>query len=192
MRISKYIFFVAVNCALVFAQPSNSSSASPDNTTQTIKSLSADPFIGTAAAGTQPTILNILTVVGADGLGLPCLDCLLGGILPSLGLPIPVGKVFQGGKYQIDSYLIDNDYTGPCTFTSAVRDSHNNVVVSASQTLNETARTVILLSTPVTMPSGTGVGLGSVSNTAVCGPSTTKSKSPVVLACVNNPPFCVE
>jgi len=139
----------------------------------------------------QPPILNILTVMGDNILGLPCLDCVLSLLFPTLGLPSPQGRVFQGNAYQIDSFLIDNRYTGSCTFTFAVRDNQKNVIVSTTQTLMENAGTRILITAPVTIPVNASVGLGSVSTTATCGTSTTRSASPVVVsACVTNPPFC--
>jgi hypothetical protein len=131
-------------------------------------------------------------VIGNEALGVPCIDCLLGILIPSLGLPSPLGEALVGSKYQIDSYLIDNTYTGSCTFNLAVRDSQNNVVAEARQTIDETAGNQILLSTPITIPPSAGLGLGSVSNTATCGSNVSESKSPVVLTCVNNPPFCVD
>jgi hypothetical protein len=177
------------------AQSSGSRNESVDHATQTVKHLADESSpIGPddTPDAAPPPILNIMTVIGDNVLGLPCLDCILGiPLLPTLGLPSPVGKAFRGSTYQIDSYLIDNTYTGSCTFTFAVRDSHKNIVFSTTQTITENANTEILVSTPAPIPSTAGIGLGNVSTTAVCGTNTTKSSSPVYLACVEEPPFCV-
>ena len=178
----------------LLAQSTGSRNEPPNHTTQTVRYLSGESS-NTApdntADVTQPSILNILTVVGNKTLGLPCLDCILGILFPNLGLPTPVNKAFLGSSYQIDSYLIDNSYTGSCTFTSVLKDSHKNVIASSTETLEEKANSEILLSTPITVPNTAVIGLGSVSTTAVCGTSTTQSSSSVFVACVRNPPFCV-
>jgi len=177
------------------AQSAAPAAKSKPVTSQTVKYLtgpSGEPATAGSSSNSQTPMLNILTVIGANAPGLPCLDCLLGLLIPSLGLPAPADRAYRGDVYQIDSFLIDNNYTGACTFTFTVMDSHKNVIVSTSETLTETAGTQILLSTPVTIPETAYVGLGSVSNTAVCGSNTTRSQSPVMIACVTNPPYCVE
>jgi hypothetical protein len=179
----------------LWAQSAGGRDASTNRASQIVKDLAGAPSDmapNDMSVVAQPPILNIMTVVGNDVLGLPCLDCLLNFLVPDLGLPSPLGKVVQGSSYQIDAYLIDNTYTGPCTFNFAVRDLHQNVVVSTTQTLDEKANSAILLSAPITIPNTFTAGLGSASTTAVCGESATKSSSPVFLACVQNPPFCVD
>jgi hypothetical protein len=181
--------------ASLLAQSTRAPNESINRATQTVKSLageSSDIAPDNTPDAAQPPMLNIFTVIGDNLLGLPCLDCVLGITLPTLGLPSPVGQAVRGSAYQIDAYLIDNTYTGSCTFTFAVRDSHKNVIFSSTQTLMENANTEILVSVPVTIPTNASIGLGSVSTTAVCGTSTTKSSSPVYLACVTEPPFCVD
>jgi hypothetical protein len=180
--------------ASLLAQSTDGHKESVNHATQTVKSLAGGPsdFASDSTPdASPPPILNILTVIGDNTLGVPCLDCILGIIFPTLGLPSPVSQALQGSNYQIDSYLIDNSYTGSCTFTFTVRDVNKTVVVTTTETLTEKARTEIVLSAPITIPNEVVVGLGSVSNTAVCGTSTTKSSSPVFLACVRNPPYCL-
>jgi|HubBroStandDraft_2_1064218.scaffolds.fasta_scaffold443227_1 hypothetical protein len=191
MKISSYLCICALGCAALPAQSTDGHSDARSPISQAVKnSLREDAVADNLPTSNDPPILNILTVIGNNVLGLPCLDCLLNLLVPSLGLPSPVSKALRGSHYQIDSYLIDNNYTGACTFTLAVTDVHNNVIVSVKQTLDETAGTDILLTTPITIPTDAGIGLGSVSNTAVCGSNTSQSKSPVLMTCVNNPPFC--
>ena len=182
---------LAMCSAALMAQSAGNRNEPTNRVSQSVKSLadeSAAP--DDTSDDAQPALLNILTVIGDNILGVPCLDCLLGITAPTLGLPVPVGKIVRGRNYQIDAYLIDNTYTGPCTFTFAVRDIHKAVIVSTSQTLKETAKTAILVSGGVTIPTNAVVGLGSVTTAAVCGTSTTRSSSPVFVACVENPPFC--
>lgn len=186
---------VAASATSIWAQSTDTQIKSADPVTQTVTQLSGDTrkLAPTSTPSvSQPAIINVLTVIGNNTLGLPCLNCLLGFLVPTLGLPLPLSQALPGNTYQIDSYIIDNTYDGPCTFTFAVLDSNNNALVSKKQTLTEKAQTQVLLSTPVTIPTSAGIGLGSVSTTAVCGSSQTQSKSPVYIACVTNPPFCVE
>lgn len=180
--------------ASLLAQTAEKPAAARPAITQKVRmdAQSASPTPDDQPDTTQPPILNVLTVIGNDVLGLPCLDCLLNFLVPNLALPSPIAKALRGTGYQIDSYLIDNSYNGNCTFTLAISDHQNNVIASVTQTLRETAGSDILLSTPITIPTNAGIGLGTVSNTAVCGSNTTVSKSPVTLLCVNNPPFCVD
>ncbi len=186
--------FVIATCAV--SMQAQSASGSPEVKpviSQKLTPMAPEDAAYAAKPNTgQPPILNILTVIGNDVLGLPCLDCLLNLLIPDLGLPVPLAKALKGSTYQIDSYLIDNNYNGSCTFNMELTDSQNNVVASVTQTLQEKAGNTILLSAPITVPSVTEIGLGQVSNKATCGSNVSQSKSPVVLACVNNPPFCVE
>lgn len=192
MKTVSWSLVVVLSCAAALPAQSAGSGHGSDRTIhQTVMQIPENPSISPESNASQPPIMNILTVIGENALGVPCLDCLLGILIPSLGLPKPLGKALAGSKYQIDSYLIDNTYNGACAFTLAVTDSHNNIIASVQQTLNETAGHEILLTTPITIPTNAGIGLGSVSNTAVCGANVSQSKSPVLLACVNNPPFCV-
>jgi len=177
---------VALAGTTLWAQSTGSRSAS--NKSGATSSLAPGAKPGTSL----PPIVNILTVVGNNTLGLPCLNCLLDLLIPSLGLPSPLGTVYQGSSYQIDTYLIDNSYTGACTFTSALLDSQKNVIVSTSQTLLEVANSEVLLSAPITVPSSSATGVGTVVTQAVCGGNTTQSQSQVAVACVTNPPFCVD
>lgn len=178
--------------SLEAANPVNENAANHP-VSQAVTSLPG-PSVAAVSGSTPstPPVMNVLTVIGENALGVPCLDCLLGILIPSLGLPTPLGKAYRGQTYQVDSFLIDNSYTGACTFNFALSDSHNNVIASTTRTLNEVAGTQILLTTQLTIPRTTVVGLGSISNTATCGSTMTQSSSPVFLACVNNPPFCVE
>jgi hypothetical protein len=179
-------FYTFAACAgSVLAQPASIRPTPIDTTSQTVKYLAGEPN------ATSPPILNILTVIGDNFPGVPCLDCLLDILEPTLGLPVPADQAFRGANYQIDTFLIDNSYTGSCTFTFEVKDSQKEIIVSTSQTLMENAGTEILLSTPVTIPTTASLGVGSVSTTAVCGSSMSQSSSPIFVACVTNPPYCV-
>ncbi len=193
-NISRCLSVFALCGATLLAQSADNRTETKSKIAQAVRESSANTsdISGSKPDTTQPPILNVLTVIGNNVLGLPCLDCLLNLLVPDLGLPSPLAKVLSGKGYQIDSYLIDNAYNGPCTFTLAISDNHNNVLASVTQTINEKAGTDILLNTPITIPTTSGIGLGTVSNTAVCGANTSVSKSPVMVACVNNPPFCLD
>ena len=189
-----YVAALALSGVPLLAQSADNRPASRGLVTQTVKDLPLEKSLSAVltAPVAPPPVVNVLTVIGDDSPGVPCLNCLLDTLVPSLGLPSPLGSILRGNSYQIDSYLIDNSYTGACTFTFAVRDSQNNLIAAARQTLDEEAGTEILLSTPITIPPTAGIGLGSVSNTAQCGSNTSESKSAVFIACVTNPPYCVD
>jgi hypothetical protein len=143
MKVFGCLTVLTICGAALLAQSTGSRNESASAATQVVKPFSgesADTAPDNTPNAAQPPILNILTVMGANTLGVPCLDCVLGIILPTLGLPSPVGKAVRGNNYQIDSYLIDNAYTGSCTFTFAVRDVEKNVILSTTQTLTEKAR----------------------------------------------------
>jgi len=188
------LLLVALSGTTSLAQSTAARSESGKNIAQTVTGAPAVAPVAPESKSGQslPPIVNIFTVAGNKTLGLPCLNCLLDLLLPSIGLPTPVGTVYQGSSYQIDTYLIDNSYTGACTFTSALLDSQRNIIVATSQTLQETANTEILLSAPIAVPSSSATGVGTVVTQAVCGGSTTQSQSQVAVACVTNPPFCVD
>jgi hypothetical protein len=179
-------YFVALTISMMplLAQSSGGAGGPGHGIKQTVTALprNANPH--------QPQVANILTIVGEDTAGLPCVDCVTGVTAASVGLPAPLGTIDPGTSYQFDSYLIDNNYTGTCTFTIALVDHHKQVIVSASQTMSESPNTAILLSAVLPVPANATVGLGNVSTTAVCGTSHTKSQRPVFLACVTRPPHC--
>lgn len=188
----RFLGVLVVCGAPLFAQSAASGTETAAKIVQTVTATAADPDTANAKPdASQPAILNIMTVIGNNVLGLPCLDCLLNFLIPDLALPSPVSKALLGKAYQIDSFLIDNSYTGSCTFTLSLSVGHN-VIATATQTIDETAGTNILITAPITLPTNAVIGLGTVSNTAVCGSNTTESKSPVTVACVNNPPFCLD
>ena len=141
-------------------------------------------------------VVNVLTVIGDNIPGLPCLDCLLGIAGLTLGLPSPLDEILRGNSYQVAAYMVDNSYTGMCTFTFEVRDVRKRVVVSSTQTLMETAHSRVLVWSPLTIPTTAEIGLGSVSTKAMCGTNSTNrnakaatSRSPAYI-CASNPPHC--
>lgn len=186
-----WVWVLAASGTCLFAQSTKPADAGQPTITQATKPLHPDGTVTPDKKGPAgPPILNVLTVIGENILGLPCLECILGIGGLTLGLPVPLGEVLAGTGYQIDSFLIDNKYNGPCTFTVAVKEG-STTLASVTTTQNEVAGTQILLTTPVTIPTSAGVGLGTVSTTSVCGSATSESKSDVAIACVTNPPFCL-
>src|SRR5690242_14212913 len=91
--------FILLGAAALPAQ--TAARKTPPAVTQVVKPA---PAANPAPTGSsQPPILNVLTVIGDNVLGVPCLDCLLGILFPTLGLPQPVGQAFRGSNYQIDT-----------------------------------------------------------------------------------------
>lgn len=156
-----------------------------DNTTQQVRPLAAQPGYvppdGTPDAASVPAIFNILTVMGPNVSGPPCYNCITGGAAPNIGLLSPAGIVHRNVNYQVDVFLVDHSYTGSCTYTIAVLNYKKQVIVSTNPTFSEVANSSILLGTAFTIPSTALLGPGSVSTTAVCGTSTTKSASPLYI-----------
>ena len=112
---SKLLFGICVFALCSASLTAQEAFSRQDAVTQSVRSLGVEESITPdgAPGTTPPPIVNVLTVIGDDVIGVPCLDCLLGILVPTLGLPTPKGKAFRGATYQIDTYLIDNSYTGP-------------------------------------------------------------------------------
>lgn len=163
----------------VFAQ----STAHSIKASQIVRPLGPDnPYVAAAPDAAGPVILNVLTVIGADVAGVPCFDCVTGAATPNMGLLSPINAIHLGQTYQIDAYLYDVNYTGPCTFTIAVLDPQKHPIVSTNPTFDEVSNSGILLSTALPVPATATTGLGSVVTSAQCGTSKTSSRSPVVIA----------
>jgi hypothetical protein len=152
-----------------------------DRTTQQVRPLAQPADVSSEgvpeATSMPPAISNILTVIGPNSTGVPCYDCATGAVAPNLGLLSPLGIIHRNVNYQVDVFLMDNSYTGSCTYTIAVYDYNKQVIVSTNPTFSETANTRILLGTAFTIPSTATLGPASISTTAVCGTSTTKSST---------------
>lgn len=129
-------------------------------------------------ATTTLQIVNIMTVIGPNTLGLPCYNCVTGIAAPNLGMLEPAGVIPRGGApSQINVFLWDQSYTGSCTFTIEILDKSKAVVASTTPTFSFTAPTTILLGTALAIPGTAEAGMGRVQTIAVCGASTTKSGS---------------
>jgi hypothetical protein len=132
-------------------------------------------------AGSKPLIINTFTIMGDNVTGTPCFSCVTGATTPNLGVLQPSGIVKVGTQYQVNAFLVDQNYTGSCTYTFEVT-RQSTVIYSANATFSETAPTTVLLGTALTVPSGTTAGSAALSTTAVCGSSTTKSSSAIYIA----------
>jgi hypothetical protein len=173
-----FLLPITVSCGVLLAQ----SAAVPPVTTHQVHFLTAESgyAMDTPDAATATLILNTLTVMGDNVSGLPCFDCVTGVATPNIGLLSPSGVVKAGSSYQINVFLVDENYTGPCTYTIEVHRK-STVIVSTNPTFDENAPTGILIGTALTIPAGTTAGAAAVSTTAVCGSSTTKSSSPIYI-----------
>lgn len=144
-----------------------------------------ETYAVTPEAGSEPAIINIFTLMGPNPVpnptNLPCYDCVGGAGTPNLGILQPSGLIHRSVNYQVDVFLVDNTYTGSCTYTIEVVNKTSGVIVSTNPTFSETAPTTILLGTAFTIPSTAPLGPSSVTTSAVCGASTTKSSSPVFI-----------
>jgi hypothetical protein len=164
-----------VCCGALLAQ---SSEVTPVVTHQ-VRFLAAEP--GDAAPdATKPLIINTFTIMGDNVTGTPCYSCVTGATTPNLGVLQPSGIVKAGTQYQVNVFLVDQSYTGSCTYTFEVTRK-STVIYSANTTFTETAPTTILLGTALTVPTGTTAGGAALSTTAVCGSSTTKSSSTIYI-----------
>jgi hypothetical protein len=161
--------------------PAQSSEVAPVVTHQ-VRFLAEEP--GYAAQdnpdATKPLIINTFTILGDNITGTPCYSCVTGATTPNLGILQPSGIVKVGTQYQINVFLVDENYTGSCTYTYELTRG-STVIYSSSTSFNETAPTAILLGSALTIPTGTTSGSAAVSTTAVCGSSTTKSSSAIYI-----------
>jgi hypothetical protein len=181
MKKLRFLTLLTVCAGSLAAQSTYNSVQSGGNVTQVTRLLGpGDPAVADVPAATT-LILNVLTVIGTDVMGVPCFDCVTGAATPNLGLLSPANVIHMGQSYQIDAYLYDVNYTGPCTFTIAVLNQQKQVIVSTNPTFTEGPNSGILLSTALAIPTTTP-GVGTVTTNAVCGTSKTASRSPVIIA----------
>jgi hypothetical protein len=178
VRFATFLSVIAVCAGSLLAQ----SAELVGNTIQRVTPL-AEPYVQSDAtpAASAPAVMNILTIMGPNVIGPPCYNCITGGVAPNIGLLSPSGIVHRNVRYQVDVFVVDNSYTGACTFTIEVVNKTSGVIVSTNPTFNETAPTSILLGTAFTIPSTAPLGPSRVTTSAVCGTSTTKSASPIYI-----------
>lgn len=174
MKTLSCLLLVTLYCGMAMAQ-SNPGGPPVSHKVQYLTSQEAG-IDAIKPATSQPLILNEFTVAGPNVSGVPCYDCVTSANTPNLGILQPIGIVSTGVQYQLDAFLVDQNYTGSCTYTfEVVRGS--TVIYSAPATFNETAPTTILLGTALTIPTGTVKGAATLSTVAVCGSSKTRSSS---------------
>lgn len=134
-----------------------------------------------AEPASTPLILNEFVIMGTNVTGLPCYNCVTGANAPNLGVVTPIGLVSTNVQYGVDAFLVDQNYTGTCNFTFAVTRKTTTIYSAGPYAFSETAPTTILLGTAITIPTGTAKGVASLSMTAVCGSSTTRSASAIYI-----------
>lgn len=133
-------------------------------------------------ASSSPFLLNIFTVIGANSSGVPCYNCVTNAGTPNVGIVVPAGYVIAGGAApQIDIALYDFNYTGSCTVTIEVIDKTKTVVASTAPTFSFTSSSSIFVEAVMSIPSTAAVGVGVVESTVLCGTSSSKSGSAVVI-----------
>src|ERR1039458_2155690 len=142
----------SVCCGALLAQ---SSEVTPVVTHQ-VRFLAAEPG-DVAPDATKPLIINTFTIMGDNVTGTPCYSCVTGATTPNLGVLQPSGIVKAGTQYQVNVFLVDQNYTGSCTDTFEVTRK-STVIYSANTTFTENAPTTMLLRTPLTVPTGTTAG----------------------------------
>jgi hypothetical protein len=147
--------------------------------THQVRFLAAEPG-DVAPDASKPLIINTFTIMGDNVTGTPCYSCVTGAATPNLGVLQPSGIVKAGTQYEVNVSLVDQNYTGSCTYTFEVTRK-STVIYSASTTFAETAPTSILLGTALTVPTGTTAGSAALSTTAVCGSSTTKLSNTIYI-----------
>jgi hypothetical protein len=170
-----FLLPLTICCGVLLAQ---SSEVSPI-VTQQVRFLAPEPG-DVEPDATKPLIINTFTIMGDNVTGTPCYSCVTGATTPNLGILQPSGLVKAGTQYQVNVFLVDQNYTGSCTFTFEVTRK-TTVIYTATTTFSETAPTTILLGTALTVPTGTTAGSATLSTTAVCGSSTTKSSSTIYI-----------
>jgi hypothetical protein len=168
-----YLLMLTLGCGVLFAQ-------SKPPITQTVRYLTPENISGDAepAAGT-PLILNEFVIMGPN-IGVGCYDCVTGAATPNLGIIQPIGLVSTNVSYQVSAFLINQNYTGSCTFTFAVARKTTTIYSAAYVFPSETPST-IFLGSAITIPTGTAKGGATLSLTSVCGASTTKSNSEIYI-----------
>src|ERR1035437_643 len=119
-----------VCCGALLAQ---SSEVTPVVTHQ-VRFLAAEP--GDAAPdATKPLIINTFTIMGDNVTGTPCYSCVTGATTPNLGVLQPSGIVKAGTQYQVNVFLVDQNYTGSCTYTFEV--TRKSTVIYSANTRSE-------------------------------------------------------
>ena len=78
------------------------------------------PFVATAAT-TPGIIANSITIGKQDTGALPCFACVNGATIANLGLAVPLSSVPEGASLTVVVTADDVDYSGPCTFSYAIR-----------------------------------------------------------------------
>src|ERR1019366_1535910 len=101
-----------VCCGALLAQ---SSEVTPVVTHQ-VRFLAAEPG-DVAPDATKPLIINTFTIMGDNVTGTPCYSWFPGPTPPILGVLHPSGIVKAGPQYQVNFFLGDQSYPGPCTYT---------------------------------------------------------------------------
>jgi hypothetical protein len=99
---------------------------------------------------------NIVTVGHQDPNVLPCFNCVSGASQVNLGIAVPLSVVHQGTAQNITVTGQNVSYSGPCTFSFAIRASVTSAPILTGSTAGSCYPAVWAAWFPVTIPNAPG------------------------------------